>query len=190
MATTDKATVLNLTNHSYFNLAGAGEGDILGHQLMIDADRFTPVDTTLIPTGELRPVSRHAVRLPQAHGDRRADRRGGRAARLRRRLRPQLRPEPEGRGRSCSRGAGDRAHDRPRAGGPDDRAGRPVLRRQLPRRHASRARAGKVYKKRYGFCLETQHFPDSPNQPAFPSTMLKPGETYKTTTVYRFGVAK
>ena len=82
------------------------------------------------------------------------------------------------------RGAEERAHD----GSPHRSAGHPVLHRQLPGRDAA-GKGGKVYQRRCGFCLETQHFPDSPNQPKFPTTELKPGQEYKTTTVYRFSAA-
>ena len=123
-ATTDKATPVNLTQHAYFNLAG--EGDILGHQLMIAADRYTPVDTTLIPTGELAPVAGHTLRLPHADRDRRAHRPGRRAAQERWRLRSQLGVDEEGREPPAC-GAGSRAEDRTHAGGVDHRAGRAVL---------------------------------------------------------------
>ena len=87
-ATTDKDTVVNLTHHSYFNLAG--KGDILSHEVMLPADKFTPVDSTLIPTGELQPVDGTPFDFRDAHGHRRAHRPGRRAAQVRRRLRSQL----------------------------------------------------------------------------------------------------
>ena len=90
-ATTDKATPVNLTQHSYFNLAGAGNGDILGHELTLNADRYTPVDATLIPTGELAPVDGTPFDFRTADRDRRAHRRRASADQVRRRLRPQLR---------------------------------------------------------------------------------------------------
>ena len=148
-------------------------------------DKYTPVAKGLIPTGELAPRGGHAVRLPQADRDRRAHRR-----------------RPTSRSRSAAattttwsstatarhaapRGARHRADERPHAGGAHHRAGRAVLHRQLPRRHDHAARAASAYAKRAAFCLETQHFPDSPNQPTFPSTVLRPGQMYDTTTVYQ-----
>jgi aldose 1-epimerase len=178
-ARTDAPTILNLTNHSYFNLAGHGGGSILDHELWIDADRYTPVDETQIPTGELATV-------------------GGTPLDFRRRCR-----------------VGDRIDELP--GGYDhnyvldDSKGQvrkiaevyePVSGRvlwvatdqpgvQLYTGNGLRGQTGKqgkTYPKHSALCLETQHYPDSPNQPNFPPTVLRPGETYRHTCVYGFDV--
>jgi aldose 1-epimerase len=186
-ATTDAPTPINLTQHSYFDLAGAGVGDILGHELELAASRFTPVDAALIPTGELRPVAGTPFDFstPERIG-----------------ARIDL-PDEQ------LRLAGGYDHnfviDR-------DAASALVLAARLTHRESGRGvdvhttqpgiqfysgnfldgsvpgKGGVPHRYRSGLALETQHFPDSPNHPAFPSTILRPGETFRTRTVYQFEV--
>jgi aldose 1-epimerase len=181
-AETDKPTVLNLTHHSYFNLKGHGNGDILDHRMQIFADRFTPVDADLIPTGELKEVEGSAMdfRTPAAIGARIAQVEGGYDhnyvlnntdgnIRL---VAKVIEPET---GRSM-----EVYTDQP---GIQFYSGNFLDGSNI-------GKGGKPYKKHFGFCLETQHFPDSPNHENFPTTILRPGEKYKTQTVYKFGVTE
>ena len=129
-ASTDKATPVNLTQHSYFNLAG--DGDILGHEVMINADRYTPVDDTLIPTGKLAPVQGTPFDFRNIDGNRRAHQPGRSATEGRQGLRSQLGAEPHACGRRAAGGARYRTEDRPHAGDSHDRAGDPVLLGKFP----------------------------------------------------------
>ena len=183
-ASTDKDTVLNLTNHSYFNLAGQGKGDVLGHVVKIDASRFTPADAAQIPTGELKPVegTPFDFRMPHAIGERIdaddvqlhigggydhnfvLDHAPGELAQAAEVYEPTtgrilrvLTTEP-----------GVQLYTGNNLDG------------------SITGKEGRVYKRRFAFCLETQHFPDSPNHANFPSTELEPGQGFHSVTVFQF----
>jgi aldose 1-epimerase len=185
-ATTDAATVLNLSHHGYFNLADGGAGDVLGHELIIDATHFLPVDASLIPTGELRRVQGTPMDFtqPTAIG-----------ARI------------EHRDEQLAHGGGY-DHTWVVNGDPGQlrlaaRAHEPTTGRVMDvlttepgvQFYAGNmldgtvtGKGGTVYRRRHGLCLECQHFPDSPNKPQFPTTVLRPGQRYAQTTAYRFSV--
>ncbi|MEJ7604798.1 MAG: aldose epimerase family protein [Bryobacteraceae bacterium] len=183
-AITDKDTVLNLTNHSYFNLAGASGASIANHKIRINADRFTPVDSGLIPTGELKPVEGTPFDFRTA-------------AAIGSRIDADDTQIKYGKGydhnfvlNRASTGLSLAA-----------RVSEPTSGRVMEV-HTTEpgvqfytgnfldgslvGKAGKAYQNRYALCLETQHFPNSPNEPKFPSTVLKPESEFRSTTIYRF----
>jgi aldose 1-epimerase len=187
-ATTDKVTVCNLTQHSYFNLSGEGSGDILGTEISLPCSKYTPVDETLITTGELADVAGTPFDFRTATA-------------IGARVNEDNQQLKYGKGYDHNwvidrTGAGlvlcATAYDPKSGRAMDVLTTEPGVQMYVGNflDGSLVGKAGKPYNFRNGFCLETQHYPDSPNKPAFPSVTLKPGETYKTTTIYKFYTKK
>jgi aldose 1-epimerase len=185
-AMTDKPTVVNLTNHSFFNLAGSGSN--LGHEIMINADRFTPVVKGLIPTGELRDVKGTPMDFSTATA-------------IGARIDEDYEQLTLAGGYDHNYALNKRDSElslAARVSEPSTGRVMEVYTTEPGMQFYSgnfldgsiTGKGGRVYERRSAFCLETQHFPDSPNKPGFPSTVLRPGQQYSSTTIYRFSVRK
>jgi aldose 1-epimerase len=188
-ATTDKDTVLNLTNHSYFNLSGDPTQQILNHQILIRGQKFVPVNSSLIPTGELRPVAGTPFDFTKATVI------GARIDQDNEQLKFGMgydqtwvleatgKPGPQLAAEAFEPASGRVLEVLTTEPGVQFYTGNSLD-------GTARGKGGQLYARRTAFCLETQHFPDSPNQPNFPSTELKPDETFQSTTILRFSTRK